>query len=335
MHKKFLSPSNSKRLNIGFLLPGKHYPYFKSIASIRLRVYDVINYLNKTENIQAELYNVRNRYEIIVFQKYFNGEAFEKILKIKEKETNILLDINVNYFENFNTNLITVSETNNIMRFGKEVDGFVVSSQFLYQIVQQYFPTKKNVYIPENIDEKFFTVRKVHTSKSSICLLYVGYELKAKEIYLIKEVLENLGLKYNLELIFICEKDPKIKIKNVKRKYVKYNHKTIQKQLLQGDIKIAPRDLTDRYNLGHSFTKIGYPMAVGIPVVASPLDSYKNSPALLCNTNEEWEKKLQTLINNHRLRNTLAEQGFVYCKQYYTMENIGKQYVQYFNELYS
>jgi len=176
-------------------------------------------------------------------------------------------------------------------------------------------------------------VQKIHKSKSPLRLLYVGYALKAKDVLIIKDVLEKLGRDYDLDIVFICEKDPKIKFTNLKTRYIKYNVYKIFKQMLHGDIKIAPRNLEDRYNIGHSFTKIGYPMSVGMPVVASPVDSYLGSPAILCITNDEWEFNLRKLITSPDLRNRLAEQGIKYCKENFSLDLIGKQYEQYFEML--
>lgn len=320
------------KIKIGFLVPIPG-PYATVMASTRLRAYDIINYLNKTDSFYAELYNPGKKYDICIFQKYFNSDAYDKLIKIKKKGTKVILDINVNYFDYFDTDKITKRQTNEIMRFGKKIDGFIAASTFLNKVIKRYFPNKKSVFIPENIDKRFFTVRKVHKSKSIIHLLYVGYATKAKEILIIKDILEKLGLDYNLEMVFICEMDPKIKFRNLKTSFIKFDYNIIFRQLLSGDIKISSRNLNDRYNLAHTFTKIGYPMAVGLPVIASPIDSYLNSPAILCTKNEEWETNLSSLITNPDLRNKLAEQGIKYCKENFSLDFIGKQYVQFFKML--
>ena len=320
------------KIKIGFLVPNPG-PYATVMASTRLRAYDIIDYLNKTDIFYAELYKHGKKYDFCIFQKYFNSDAYDKLIKIKKRGTKVLLDINVNYFESFDTDKITKNQTTEIMRFGKKVDGFIAASAFLNKVIKRYFPNKKAVFIPENIDNRFFTVRKIHRSKYIISLLYVGYATKAEEILIIKDILEKLGLDYNLEMIFICEKDPKIKFRNLKTSFIKFDYNIIFRQLLHGDIKISPRNLKDRYNLSHTFIKIGYPMAVGLPIIASPIDSYLNSPAILCTTNEEWETNLRSLITNHDLRDELADQGIKYCKENFSLEKIGKQYEQYFNRL--
>jgi len=320
------------KIRIGFLVP-RLGPYERVMASTRLRAYDIIHYLNKTETFYAELYKPWRKYEICIFQKYFNANAYKKMIKIKNQGTKVLFDVNVNYFESSDTDQVTKEQIKEIMRFGKEVDGFITVSAFLNEVVKRYFPNKKSNFIPENIDNKLFTVRKTHTSKSVLRLLYVGYAIKAREILIIKDILEKLGLDYNLEIVFLCEKNPEIKFRNLKTRFIKFNLKMLPRQLLYGDIKIAPRDLKDRYNLAHSFTKIGYPMAVGLPVVASPIDSYLNSPAIICKTDEEWDSTLRNLTTNPNLRNALAREGIKYCKENFLLDLIGKQYERYFEML--
>jgi glycosyltransferase involved in cell wall biosynthesis len=329
---KSLSDITSDKIKIGFLVQDPK-SYTTAMASTRIRAYDVINYLNKTDNFYAELYKPWRKYDLCIFQKYFNDSAYKKLIRIKKQGTRTLLDVNVNYFEHSNTDQVTEEQIKQIMRFGKKVDGFITVSAFLNRVVLKYFPNKKTIFIPENIDHKLFSVRKKHVSKSLLRLLYVGHAIKAKEILLIEECLEKLGSEYNLEILFICEKKPEIKFKNLKSRYIKFNLNKLPKQLLYGDIKIAPRNLKDSYNLVHAFTKIGYPMAVGIPVVASPLDSYLNSPAIICETNKEWESNLRTLITDPDLRNKLAKEGIKYCKENFSLDLIGKQYEQYFKKL--
>ena len=101
----------------------------------------------------------------------------------------------------------------------------------------------------------------------------------------------------------------------------------------EGDIFIAPRNLNDSYNLGHSFTKIGYPMSVGIPIVASKIPSYEKSPALLCENKEEWKNRLEELLSNFELRKKIGNLGIEFCKSNYSSKSIKRQYIDFFEEV--
>ena len=103
--------------------------------------------------------------------------------------------------------------------------------------------------------------------------------------------------------------------------------------MVKGDIFLAPRILTDPYNLGHSFTKIGYPMAVGLPVVASPVPSYLKSPAVICDNDDCWFENIKNLIDDYNLRNHLGNKGISYCKLNFSKKVLMKKYLEIFNKI--
>lgn len=332
----FLHRLDSKKTKVGFCISGVPKPYNKAMASTRLRVYDIIKHLNQTIEFSAELYKgwKKGSYDIVIFQKYFNYKAYNLATELKKKGTKIILDINVNYYEQSNAGFVKEDQRKDVFSFTKITDGIITTTKYLEYNITKYFPTKNIITIPENINEIFFGKRKMHRKKEAIKLLYVGYAVKASEILIIKDILEDLGERYNLQMLFICDKNPKIEFENLQSTFIKYMQNRIRLPLMEGDIKIAPRDLEDPYNRAHSFTKIGYPMAVGIPVIASPVDSYKNSPAILCSSKEEWETNLEKLIMDHEYREELSIKGVEYCKNF-SLQKIGKIYEAYLAQIMS
>jgi glycosyltransferase involved in cell wall biosynthesis len=314
--RDFFHRLDSKKIKVGFCISGIPKPYNKVMASTRLRVYDIIKHLNQTTEFSAELYKnwKRSRYDIVIFQ----NKAYNLATELKKKGIKIILDVNVNYYEKSNKGFVKEDQRKDIFSFTKIADAIITTTEYLELIIAKYFQTKNIITIPENINEIFFAKRKMHIKKEVIKLLYVGYSVKASEILLIKDVLEELGKRYKLQMIFICDENPEIKFENLESKFIKYKQNRIHLQLMEGDIKIASRALEDSYNKAHSFTKIGYPypMAVGIPVIASPVDSYKNSPAILCSSKEEWAANLEKLVMDHEYREELSKKGVEYCKKF-------------------
>ena len=90
---------------------------------------------------------------------------------------------------------------------------------------------------------------------------------------------------------------------------------------------IAPRSMTNIEKQANSFTKVALPMAVGLPVVASPVPSYIGSPVLLCYNDKEWLCTLEKLIDDCQLRIEKAREGKEYIKDNYLLSDIGKKYV--------
>ena len=332
----FLHRLDSKKTKVGFCISGIPKPYNKAMASTRLRVYDIIRYLNQTTEFSAELYKdwKKGNYDIVIFQKYFIHTAYNLANELKREGIKVILDINVNYYEQSNVGFVEEDQRKDIFSFTKISDGVIATTKYLEHIITKYFPAKNIITIPENINEKFFETRKTHRKKEAIKLLYVGYSVKASEILLIKDIVEELGKRYKVQMLFICDKNPKIEFENLQTQFIKYMQNRIRLPLMEGDIKIAPRDLEDPYNRAHSFTKIGYPMAVGIPVIASPVDSYKNSPAILCISKEEWETNLEKLITDHEYREELSIKGVEYCKNF-SLQKIGKIYEAYLAQIMS
>jgi hypothetical protein len=199
--------------------------------------------------------------------------------------------------------------------------------------VQERFPGKPAVFLPETIEAQCFRVHKEHTDAGPVRLLYSGYAAKAGQLYLIRDVIERLGERFPLEILCVSERDPELTFRNVPTRFLRHIQRRFARTLLDGDIKIAPRDLNEPYNWGHSFSKVGYPMACGLPVVASPVDSYKCSPAILCESLEDWERALTRLIESAPERTRLAAEGTEYCRANFSLPVVGARYEAFFDRL--
>lgn len=310
-------------------------PYFKKykniMASTRLRVNDFIFQCLNNKEINARFYNPFIKYDILLFQKVFSEKPTQIASKYKKKERKVILDLNVNYFEK-NSKTILKQQTRDIQLFINYVDLIITTTDYLrdYIIKNKIFSNVET--IPEIISNQFFTIKKKHTKKEKINLLYVGYAIKAKELELIKNEIEKLNKIYDVNLILICERKPEVNIK-IRKKFVKYDQSRLHYDMIKGDIFLNPRDLSNPYNLGHSFTKIGYPMSIGIPVLASPVPSYLKSPVILCKNNSDWFNKIERLINDYELRNDLSKKGIEYCKQNFSTKVIIDKYIEIFKRI--
>jgi glycosyltransferase involved in cell wall biosynthesis len=307
-------------------------PYYGRImASARLRAYDIINNFQNNPDYFLELYKPWKKYDIVVFQKKFDSRALRLAQKLKKSGVKIILDINVNYYDRAAFTSDVKCEHDQIMLFTRIADGIITSTGYIEEYVKRLFPEKIITTIPENITDTFFSVRKkIPDTNTPLKLLYVGYSEKASEIMQIENTLRQLHGHHHFSLLLICDKDPKISIHGIETKYVRYRQKEIHRQMLEGDIFIAPRDMNKSYNLGHSFTKIGYPMSVGVPVIASTVPSYTGSPAILCENKADWYNSLDDLLKNRQKREILAEHGIVYCREHFSKSVITEKYISFF-----
>jgi glycosyltransferase involved in cell wall biosynthesis len=328
----FLNYLKSKKYRVGFVINGFFAPYHKVMASTRIRVYDVIKMFFGDKNFLVELYNPLRTYDIVIFQKKFDEAALSLARKLKTRGTKIALDINVNYYDS-GSQFITKEQNKDIIIFTKFVDRAITPTVFLQETIKKLFPEKPVEVIEESIDKIYFKKKKISFNSSPVNLIWSGYAAKASELRLIEKVLKELYKKWQFNLILICEKNPHLTIGEIPVYFEKYNHYCIPDQLLKGDIFIAPRDLNDSYNLGHSFTKIGVAMAVGLPVIASPVPSYRNSPAILCENKEEWKENLEKMLNDISFLRCLSNEGRRFVKEIYSVQVIKSKYTKMFKEL--
>jgi glycosyltransferase involved in cell wall biosynthesis len=326
---KFFYFPNKPR--IGFVFLGLPLPYNKVMPSTRLRVYDIITAFNNSKDYFLEIYKPYKKYDLVIFQKYFDKNAYATAKSLKETGTKIILDINVNYYDKSFLEKELLYQHKDVIKFTKLADGITTSTTYIRNYIKKIFPKKSVDFIPENITNNFFIETK-KAKKGPLKLTYAGYSTKAKDLLRLKNILKNLRKKYDFSFLFICEKDPKIHISGIKSDFIKYNQKIIHKQLLKGDIFIAPRDLKNPYNLGHSFTKIGYPMAVGLPTIADEVPSYIGSPAILCNNKKDWTKALKKLLSNKNIRSKIGKKGIKYVKDNFSTVKVKRLYHQYFSK---
>lgn len=317
----------NKDYSVGWVIAEK-WPYKNVMASTRIRCFDIINYLKKN-GVKTGIYSSLKKYDIVVFQKTFNENNLRAARKLKSRGTRIILDLNVNYFEKKGeTRQVTEEQIASLYSFLKLTDTVLLSSLNLKETAQKYHHDVH--YIPEHISTAgSYTPGKLD---STVRLLYCGYAIKADSVLLIENVIRDLADRYNLEFIFVCEKDPRLKMP-VKASFIKYAHNNLANILRRGDIKIAPRKLDNSYDLGHSFTKIGYPMSVGLPVVASPVPSYLASPALIARSEEDWFRHISSLINNPEQYSELSEKGMSFVGEHYSLEKIGPLYLDVFRKI--
>lgn len=314
-----------KDYKIGWVIEAK-WPYLNLMASSRIRCFDIIEFLN-SQNIKTGLYKPFKRYDIVVFQKSFSEKYYELAKKLSARGSRIILDMNVNYFKKTGeTTQVTEKQIEDLHRFLDITDTVLVSSPYLKGVAEKFHPDVR--YIPEHVSTIGSYSPKTLSTPAK--LLYCGYAVKANDVLLIEDVLSELSRESNLEFIFVCDYNPSIRLP-VKTAFIKYKQKTLPEILRQGDIKIAPRRLDNSYDLGHSFTKIGYPMSVGLPVVASPVPSYEGSPAIFAITNEDWLNHLRYLFNNPAEYSMLSEKGIAFVKDNFSLRKIGNMYIELFN----
>lgn len=321
---------------IGFVIEGWPLPYEHVSASVRLRAYDIIRLFTNDTCFSLELYRPWKQYAAVIFLKR-DARALAKAKKLKVGGTKIILDVNAHifdqslygkgFFKNFDQNYFdTVSE------FARLADTITVTSPYLLEQIGSLFGPEKVVLLPENIRTENRCQEKAGGDSDTLRFVYIGYASKASQITLLTEQFQQLSKKYTLHYTLICESDPKLSIPGIAFTYIPFKNKTLHQNLFFGDIFLSPRDTSDTYNLGHSFTKIGLPMSMGIPVIASPLPSYENSAAVLIESlDDSWTQAIIRLATDRAFYQQKSDEGIRFCRDNFSPEITYKKYTDFFS----
>lgn len=224
---------------------------------------------------------------------------------------------------------VSESQKDLMVKVLQQVDFAVVPSEAIQNAYSKF--NAQCFCIEDMVYDEFFKRRKRHTNNKKLQLLYSGSAVKASELNLISAVLQRLHVKYAVELLLITDEDPGLDI--IPYSYIKYDQRIIANQMLQGDIKLAPRDLSNAYNMGHSSLKIAYPMSLGIPSVASPVPSYYNTGAILVSGWNHWDRTLSELIENPNKRQFSGNEACIKLKNRLSEDFIIKRYEKLFKYL--
>lgn len=318
---KSLKPLGNKK-RVGFVVPGIA-SYSRVTASTRIRVYDVIQAFEGGSHFQLELFRPFRSYDIVVFLKTYDKAAYRLAEKLQSKGTKVIFDCNINIFESgsrYATNLQREEGT----RFATISNAVITNSPYTASVLKSLFPHKEIDFIGESIHADYFR----HSAKKSspMELIWVGYHHKADALYMIKEVLLEQFEQHAFSIKIISQENPNLDLGKIPVVFEPYQHNQITRQLSGATAFLAPRDLSDAYNLGHSFTKIGVAMAAGIPVIASPIPSYKGSPAIICHTQKEWRTVLQSLFDNTLDLENLQLTSRRYCHENFDIHKVVQAY---------
>lgn len=90
------------------------------------------------------------------------------------------------------------------------------------------------------------------------------------------------------------------------------------------DICLIPRNTELEHNRYKSNIKFVEMAALKVPVIATPIEPYKEiedkKTGFLAQSREEWEEKINLLLNDEKLREEIGENAYQYCKGRYSIQ---------------
>ncbi len=216
-------------------------------------------------------------------------------------------------------------------KFDVKIDAFIpecdlvtCSSQGIYNDVAALARARR--LIPDVIDTELYAGRKEHQA--------VGREAKivwtglARNVMYMDEAgpaLRALQREYGVEVRLITDPEEPGLAKTIRKTLgceatvVRWSLDTIERELLAGDIGIAPYSGP----LSKSLNKIATYWALALPVVASPLEEYApvindGERGYAARNDEEWRAALERLINDPALRQRQGDAGRALVRERYS-----------------
>lgn len=213
----------------------------------------------------------------------------------------------------------------------------VVANKYLEKFALQYNSKVKIINTP--IDINFYIPRSEEKDSRLVVIGWIG---TSDNLYYLKQLIPVFKKLSNLEVVFrvVCNKtinDELRDLKIPKLEYKEWSLDTELKELQAIDIGVMPLN-DDAWAKGKSGLKILQYMAMGIPVVCSPigfnLEIVRDGVnGFFANSNEEWREKLSLLVKDRNLRQKMGKQAREIVKKNYSTEIHSLRLASIFREL--
>lgn len=302
--------------------------------AVSMRIRNVAEWMNTHDvRIWNEIYSPARRYDVTVFMKAMDDVCQAEARRIQRYGGKVVFDANVNYYEIWGDYLIpgtkpTPQQQRDAIRMAEVADWVVADSSYLLGIVKKF--TDRASWIPDNVDLSTYRRTTNHSDRRPFRLVWSGVAKKARHLLLISDIFRELR---DAELVVVSDGVPDA-LGELERalpcRLVPFSDKRYAQELGDCDVILSPKYLVNGYELGHSEYKITLGMAVGLPAVASPQQSYVEAIShrgggIIAGTPEEWDAALRTLMDRS-LRAALGVRAAETVRERYATPVVASQY---------
>ncbi|HEY4651976.1 MAG TPA: glycosyltransferase [Pontibacter sp.] len=201
---------------------------------------------------------------------------------------------------------------------------------FLQQYALQFNPSA--VYLPTvlNTQHQYYQLKQQQTARVTIG--WIGSHSTLPYLGLIEPVLQQLEQKHTFDFIVIADRKPDLQLSNLK--FIPWAEDTEIDSLLQCNIGVMPLPDTEWAKGKCAFKAIQY-MALGIPAVVSEVGANivavpDSKVGYTCSTQQQWYKRLNTLLLDADLRARLGSTGRHWVEQHYSVQAHQRTFLQLF-----
>jgi glycosyltransferase involved in cell wall biosynthesis len=271
-------------------------------------------------NVRTEVYRTGRRYDVVVFFKAMDAACRNEARRIQQAGGRVVFDANVNYYETWGEyDIDGTRPTETQQRAAAEMtelaDWVVADSTYLLGVVRRI--TERASWIPDNVDLNVFRGRRRHRP-GPLRLVWSGMAHKASPLLTIADALSRLP---KAELAVVSNREPPV-LESLSRsipcRFVPFSERRYAAELLRSDVIVSPKRLVNAYELGHTEFKITPGMAVGLPAVASPQQSYVEAI---------WTAAFERL-EDPAVRNELGERAAETVRARYSTDVTGRAYLE-------
>jgi glycosyltransferase involved in cell wall biosynthesis len=216
-----------------------------------------------------------------------------------------------------NPQLTSLSHFIPFRRSVKIADMVIVGSSYLADHARRFNHNVKIQPIGLKFDE--YQVGQIQKKDNKIRLVWIGSGSTLSYLEQIKDVLEDIGLRFNHVVLRIIG-DKFFDLQNMKVEKRQWSKETRVFDLATSDIGLAPLP-DNRFTKGKCSFKVLEYSSVGLPVVASPVGTnphhiQENITGFLVTSKQQWKDKISRLIENENLRNQMGDSGRIQAKKF-------------------
>jgi len=275
------------------------------LASVWIRGYQVARYLRQF-GYRTLCNELKPRPHVAVFLRRYSEEDAALAKNLRQQGVKIVVDVVVNYFREYQrgnkTGVGNDSKTvvEAFRRIIDTADQIWCVSPFLRDAASNYH---YNVhFVPDSVDPEHFNPTAWRKQREGMQPVFgwAGYAVKAGVL----SVLRPWIVSEQARLLVISDKPPTL---DFPYEFRQWRYSTFPRDISECDLCVAPREVQDDYDRGHSFFKIGVFMAMGVPALAGPVPSYylllgDGKGGAICQTMDDWKYHLERFLADSELR---------------------------------
>jgi glycosyltransferase involved in cell wall biosynthesis len=313
---------------------------FRSLeTSVAMRIANVARWLNRNTPIRNELYRSGRVYDVVVFVKAMNERVQSEAEHARGRGARIVFDANVNYYEVWGEYDLpgtrpTEEQQRDAEAMTRAADAVVADSSYILSVVSRF--NERARWIPDNVDIGIFRPRPGHAGRR-LRLAWSGRSHKAAPLTLLVEPLTALE---DVELVVVSDARPPeldVLARVTRCSYEPFDLRRYARVLRSCDAIVSPKRLVNGYELGHSEWKITLGMAVGLPAVASPQQSYveaieAHGGGIVADSPGEWRAALERLLDPAE-RASLGARARRTVEERYSTPVVAQRYAEFLLEV--